>query len=965
MTSPVNDALLRAALEHLIPFSETLAGSVHAVLQWRVLPEAPGLPADAKGVGNRRGPITSGPLLRWLLERNQAGHAVYVSVNEYPDAPITGRGAGRKGNIVRVRAAHADLDIAKGHCPTGWTHEDVAGSSPRWPAGMLPPSMQVRSGGGPHLYWVYRQGEEPTVPRAEGINRAVSQVLHSDPAVFDAARILRAPGFQHWKTGEPRLVEVVYADRLRVYSADELSACLSSLAAVPIDTAQRAEHHHTPDGDVEPVEMSDEEYQRAVRSAVEYIRHRPITPKGQRGSALVRLVCPKLHDYGLRTPDALKLLRAWADMRCDPTPSADGEWPATDDMLRDRWLRSAGSRDSPRGSQVYEWRAGSLVDAEEAPRADRQAKDADAGSAPRAERQATGDDGGNPPPPPPPPPPGGDDDAPGGDDAVGREEPAEDWIEAQRLERAIGNTVPIPVRRQHRRTVDDVLAVLAANPALYQFDGDIVHLQQTTTGWRIRPLTRHNVTTYITDFCSFFRWKWKEDRQEFVAVDCGPPGWLAGEVIDAHTFARFRHLKGLTMMPRICADGQVSTPGYDVETATVYIADEDIEPVNVGETREAALEALAFLFDVIADFPLATPEHRAAAVGMMLTPFVRRAQNGPAPMFMVDGNRPNIGKSNLLRVVTSMHDNDVMQLNWAPPDKFGGNIYQNTQRISSAFQAGRTILALDNLKGAFGDEVIDKLLTMTHWSERILGSSATFTAENHMTVLGTANNVVLISDVWRRVIPVRLMDVGDGSRPMPRHELGTYLPSIRRRLVEACLTILRAHALAGRPCTASLMGSFENWSRHVAGALTWLGLPDITTLVATPEEAMEDTRGAVERESLVDAVERVTRELGKDEEGISAQELCEALEKERVDPYVVDKRFQTLTTMLSRHNQAITRDHVSALLKRHRDNTIRMPTGGMKMLVNVKDPGRRKSSTWKVVLLPGSPQPATVEGGAA
>jgi len=251
-------------------------------------------------------------------------------------------------------------------------------------------------------------------------------------------------------------------------------------------------------------------------------------------------------------------------------------------------------------------------------------------------------------------------------------------------------------------------------------------------------------------------------------------------------------------------------------------------------------------------------------------------------------------------------------------------------------------------------------LTLSHWSERILGTSENFTIENFMTILGTANNITLISDIWRRVITIRLMDDGTGSRPPPRYELASYLPTVRKQMVEACLTVLRAFCVAGRPVGATLLGSFENWSRWVASALVWLGLPDITVLVGTPEEAMEDSRDQVERDVVVNAVDQVCKKLNK-ADGVTSTEFVDVLEEMRASVGMgapVDAITGELSEMVSvllrrgvRPGQKFTNADVGYLLRRFRDNSVRDSKGDLKMLVVMKDPGRRKPSTWKVVSL--------------
>lgn len=991
MTISVNPEmreLLLTTMPTLISYVETLAGSREAVMQWRIIPERPGLERQQGEYLNRRGTIRDWHLVEWLLTKNQAGYAVYVSVNEYPNEPIKTRGAGKKFHITRMRCAHVDIDIDKKHCLPGWEHGMIADGSNVWVPHLLLPTMQVESVGGPHLYWVYRTNEEPSVEDGEGINKALQKVLNSDPATWDASRIMRVPGFYHWKTGEPRRVQLVFNEPFRRFSGEELKNCLETLGTTITPTASRIlrvrEHG---DDDVETVEMTKEEYERAFKTALDFIMKRSPTEKGSRGSTLIKVICPRLHDLGIITPHALKLLRIWADQKVDQTPSADGEWPATDEMLKDRWLRSEETRETPRGSQIYEWRGGlssefdgssQTASANDRQRRVREAKEASEQyeqtaaeaqqfedameeaqqaaasetTAPKTEESAKKKSKKKEKPEPP-------DEEEEAESQDIPDEPEEDWIEAARMERAGAGMLPVPLRKQHGITVNEVLAVLARHPDLYQFDGKIVHIRHTTTGWRIRELTKNSVITYATGHCAFFKFKYSKKHDEWTTEDCGPPTWLAGEVLDSHRFQAFRHLKGLTAVPRIRSDGTVSQPGYDPETCTVYIPDEELETIRIGETREEALKAVAFLADIVRDFPLVGAEQLAAVLGAMLTPFCRRALDGPAPMFMIDGNRPNIGKSYLLKVITSMFGHDVAPLNWAPPDRFGSNIYQNTQRISSAFLSGRCIIALDNLKGEFGDVVIDKLLTQEHWSERILGTSENFTVENFMTVLGTANNITLVSDVWRRVVSIRLVVADVEARPQPRHELATYLPTVRKKMIEACLTILRAFCVAGRPQGAAMLGSFEKWSRWVAASLVWLGLPDITRLVGTPEDALEDTREQVEQDVVINAVAQVCAKLNK--ESITSAEFVDTLEDIRMAAGVgspvdaVTGELQEMVSLLLRRGirpgQKFTSADVGTLLRRFRDNSTRDENGTLKMLVVVKDPGRRKPSTWKVVTL--------------
>ena len=62
----------------------------------------------------------------------------------------------------------------------------------------------------------------------------------------------------------------------------------------------------------------------------------------------------------------------------------------------------------------------------------------------------------------------------------------------------------------------------------------------------------------------------------------------------------------------------------------------------------------------------------------------------------------------------------------------------------------------------------------------------------------------------------------------------------RGRYVAACLTIVRAYALAGRPGKLAPLLSFEAWSDNVRSALVWLGRPDVAETLNVARESDPD-----------------------------------------------------------------------------------------------------------------------------
>ncbi|AEJ43796.1 phage/plasmid primase, P4 family [Alicyclobacillus acidocaldarius] len=100
------------------------------------------------------------------------------------------------------------------------------------------PSAVVRSGGGQgkHLYFRFTKSVDAST--GVQISRKLARVLGSDPAVADAARVLRIPGSLHTKSGTPILVKIESQNDDR-YDPDAFEHALDeAAAAMGIDTSE-------------------------------------------------------------------------------------------------------------------------------------------------------------------------------------------------------------------------------------------------------------------------------------------------------------------------------------------------------------------------------------------------------------------------------------------------------------------------------------------------------------------------------------------------------------------------------------------------------------------------------------------------------------------------------------------------------------------------------------------------------
>jgi replicative DNA helicase len=138
----------------------------------------------------------------FLARLNQQRVGVYVMVN-------AGDGKGRKReNVVGVRALFLDLDGAPLEpvqaCPLT-PHVIVESSPGKW-----------------HVYWMVSGCE---LADFEGYQKALAARFGGDPKVCDLPRVMRVPGFLHWKA-EPFRTRIVELHELQPYPIAEIVAPL-------------------------------------------------------------------------------------------------------------------------------------------------------------------------------------------------------------------------------------------------------------------------------------------------------------------------------------------------------------------------------------------------------------------------------------------------------------------------------------------------------------------------------------------------------------------------------------------------------------------------------------------------------------------------------------------------------------------------------------------------------------------
>lgn len=392
-----------------------------------------------------------------------------------------------------------------------------------------------------------------------------------------------------------------------------------------------------------------------------------------------------------------------------------------------------------------------------------------------------------------------------------------------------GRTLPRiqPSRTTRTETVDSAVEALRGDISLYRRGGLLVDTVPPDEPKKTPPTLRSAPFSVVAGaLASAAQWtqhRVKEGKTRVVPV----PDWVVKDVMARGSWPCLRFLKAVVECPVLRPDGGVLLePGYDPDTCVLY---HRLQPLRVevpeAPTQEDAGRAAGELLAVVQDFPFVSSAHASVWLAALLTALARHAYEGPSPLFLFDANTPGTGKTLLAELVAVLAQGRF-------PSALTATQRDEEMRklITTVLLAGSPLVLFDNVSGEFGTPSLDRALTSHVWGDRLLGTSTQVNLPNCATWLASSNNATLVGDMHRRTLVCRLESTLE--HPEDRddfritEELGSYVLAHRAELLSAALTVLRAHALAGRPWSAPRWGKYEAWSRVVRGAVVWAGLPD-------------------------------------------------------------------------------------------------------------------------------------------
>jgi hypothetical protein len=418
---------------------------------------------------------------------------------------------------------------------------------------------------------------------------------------------------------------------------------------------------------------------------------------------------------------------------------------------------------------------------------------------------------------------------------------------------------------QIKRVVNEAEeALLLLSREVYQRGGLVVRPvlnklkaadDRETLGWQLVPVSQAHLAAVLTCAAQFMRYDAR--RKKFVPVDA--PLRVAETYLARLGRWKLPILTGIACTPFLRPDGSLcETTGYDQVTGLLFKPDDQIFPPIPNTPRQSDAEiALARLNEPIDGFPFVSAADRAVALSGILTLLDRRAM-ATAPLHAFSAPVAGTGKSMLVDIASILATGRPM-----PVIAQGRSEEELEKRLGAALLAGDIGISLDNCEQVLSGGFLCQALTQPRLNIRLLGHSRNVVTEANATLFATGNNLEIAGDLVRRCL-LCTMDAG-----MERPELRVFTTNAieqaragRGELVAAALTILRAWHVSGETSSATPLGSFEDWSQRIRGALLWLGCAD-------PCDTITKVRSSdPEREALVAVIEQWRIHLGV---GLSAK----------------------------------------------------------------------------------------------
>lgn len=389
------------------------------------------------------------------------------------------------------------------------------------------------------------------------------------------------------------------------------------------------------------------------------------------------------------------------------------------------------------------------------------------------------------------------------------------------------STIEIRAGELPRMATEGENAILQSQFPVFQRGGALVRpVKQTVTASKgrttvaagLQQINKHGMIDILAQAADWEVWNIRKKS----LTPANPPDTVASIILSRSGLWRLPPIMGVTTTPTLRQDGSVLVaPGYDPETRLFHVADPNLTLTPAPLTKDTAKAAANLLLDLLAEFPFVSPVDQSVALSSLITPVVRGAMD-VVPMHAFRASTAGTGKSYLTDLTAAITTGRP-----CPVISLGHNEEETEKRLTGMLLAGFPIIAIDNVNGILGGDLLCQAVERQLIRARPLGRSEIVEIESRATILANGNGLRVRGDMTRRSLIADL----DANMERPETRLFTSNPldkvsADRGIYVAAALNIVRCYMQAGLPGKLPALASFNAWSDLVRSAIVWLGLPD-------------------------------------------------------------------------------------------------------------------------------------------
>jgi hypothetical protein len=290
-------------------------------------------------------------------------------------------------------------------------------------------------------------------------------------------------------------------------------------------------------------------------------------------------------------------------------------------------------------------------------------------------------------------------------------------------------------------------------------------------------------------------------------------------------------------------------PGYDEESGVYTLDTVPIDEEMYPEDGEAHLRRL------LRYFPWSDPGRMSVQLAAMLTAFGREMYSGRAPMFVLNSNLPESGKTTLARLISDLVYGDTGTQSLNLKDEYG--LEQKLHTVARNF---KPVLWFDDVKGKLYSSQLNEWLTQPSRSGRILGGQEEFQVLVRTITLITGAQLDLDDHLNRRALWIDLFPRTPGDeRVLPKDAIVIdadwwHDAAERARLLSALWALVRNWDGLNRPKPSRRIGSFEGWSDFIPGIVAAAGWDDPLVRFEAPDAG--DSEGREMRELVMQVIRK-------------------------------------------------------------------------------------------------------------